>query len=106
MTSNLESRMALLLLAEGLWPYEREFCFHPLRRFRFDFAFPAEKVAIEAEGGIWRHGRHVTGSGFTRDCEKYNEAALLGWKVLRFTSAMMDDGTAARQIRQAMGRGE
>lgn len=61
-------------------PPEREFRFHPERRWRFDFAWPSIKLAVEIEG----RGRHQTVVGYRRDCEKYNEAARLGWRVLRF----------------------
>lgn len=54
--------------------------FHPTRRWRFDFAWPACKVAVELEG----RGRHQTVAGVRADCEKYNTAALMGWTVLRF----------------------
>lgn len=53
------------------------------RRFRFDFAWPDERVALEVEGGAWTGGRHTRGIGFIRDMEKYNLAACLGWRVLR-----------------------
>lgn len=57
--------------------------FHPKRRWRFDVAFPALKVAVEIEGGVYTGGRHTRGSGFIKDCEKYNEASALGWTVVR-----------------------
>lgn len=57
--------------------------FHPTRRWRFDFAWPNEKLAVEIEG----RGRHQTFIGFRNDCEKYNAALLLGWRVLRFPAA-------------------
>ncbi len=69
--------------------YEPEFKFNPERRWRFDFAFPKAKVAIELEGGHWTNGRHTRGSGFEADCEKYNEAALAGWTVFRLTSGLI-----------------
>lgn len=62
-----------------------EFKFHPERRWRFDFAWPENKVAMEIEGGVWSRGRHTRGSGFVKDIEKYNAAASLGWRVFRFT---------------------
>ena len=40
-----------------VWP-EREFRFCE-RRWRFDFAWPSHKVAVEIDGGIFIHGRHV-----------------------------------------------
>jgi very-short-patch-repair endonuclease len=72
-------------------PLEAEYRFHPKRKWRFDFAAPGQKVAIELEGGSWTGGRHVTGIGFQKDCEKYNAAAMLGWRVFRFTSSMLRD---------------
>jgi very-short-patch-repair endonuclease len=62
-----------------------EYRFHPTRKWRFDFAWPENKRAMEVEGGVWTGGRHTRGSGFLKDCEKYNAAASLGWRVFRFT---------------------
>lgn len=56
------------------------------RKWRFDFAWRQHKVAVEIEGGTWSGGRHNTGSGIQADCEKYNAAIVLGWRVLRFTT--------------------
>ena len=70
---------------------EREYQFCETRRFRFDFAWPICKVAVEMEGGVWSRGRHVRGRGFIKDCEKYNLATLLGWRILRFTGDMLKD---------------
>lgn len=77
-------------------PPAREFYFaRPTRMWRFDFAWPLERVAVEIEGGTWTNGRHTRGSGFADDCEKYSEAALRGWCVLRFTGAQVRSGYAA-----------
>ena len=65
--------------------FDREYAFHPERGWRFDYAFPEFMVAIEIEGGVWNRGAHVRGKKFIDDCDKYNQAALLGWIVLRFT---------------------
>lgn len=67
----------------------REYKFHPSRKWRFDFAYPEQFIAIEVEGGIWIGGRHIHPLGFEKDCEKYNEAAKLGWKVYRITPSMI-----------------
>lgn len=61
-----------------------EHVFHPVRKWRFDFAWPEVKLAVEVEGGIWNSGRHNRPSGFIEDCVKYNAAVALGWRVLRF----------------------
>lgn len=63
----------------------REFRFHPVRRWRFDYAIPEHKIALEVEGGVWSGGRHIRGSGFLGDMEKYNVATLMGWRVFRTT---------------------
>jgi len=60
-----------------------EYRFHTTRKWLFDFAWPEQKVALEVEGGVWTRGAHGRGSGIVRDIEKYNAAALLGWRVLR-----------------------
>lgn len=62
-----------------------EYQFHPKRKWRFDYAIPSHKIAIEVEGGIWIDGRHNRASGFLKDMEKYNTAAVLGWRLLRCT---------------------
>jgi len=59
--------------------------FHPSRKWRFDYAWPDAKVALEVEGGAWTRGRHTRGAGFVKDLEKYSEATASGWRVLRVT---------------------
>ena len=66
----------------GLFPVE-EFRFCETRKWRFDFAFPDKKVALEVEGGVFSQGRHVRGAGFIADLAKYNQAASMGWRILR-----------------------
>ena len=68
---------------------QREHKFHPTRRWRFDFAWPEKKVAVEIEGGVYIDGRHTRGKGYERDLEKYNAAVADGWKVFRFTPGML-----------------
>lgn len=68
---------------------KREYIFHPTRKWRFDYAWPDKKIAIEFEGGTFIRGGHTRGAGYAKNCEKYNQAALLGWKVYRFTPDMM-----------------
>jgi len=79
-------QMNLILAAEGR-PFEREYIFHPKRKWRFDFAYPQYMIAIEYEG-VFGEGksRHTTVGGYTKDTTKYNEAAKLGWIVLRYTA--------------------
>ena len=107
--SNLEAQFLWLWrnLGDGSEP-ERELRFHPVRRWRFDFAFPDAKVAVETEGGIWIRGRHSRGKGFENDCFKYSAAAALGWAVLRFTGTMMkkQPDKCIELVKQALERGK
>ncbi len=61
-----------------------------LQDWKFDFAWIDNKVAVEMEGGTWSGGAHVRGTGYDKDCKKYNAAQMLGWLVLRFTGTIMD----------------
>ena len=98
-----EELLASEMRAADLPVPEREHRFDEKRRWRFDFAWPDFKVAAEVDGGIWSGGRHTTGRGFTRDCEKLNAATLQGWRVYRFTPAMVSTGEALRTVTRALG---
>ena len=100
--SDLEQTLLYLLRVNGLPEPEREYRFAPPRRWRSDFAYPERKLLIEVEGGMWTKSRHRTGTGYTADCEKYNHATLAGWRVLRFTSSMIEDGSAIETIKEAL----
>jgi very-short-patch-repair endonuclease len=101
--SDGEEQLAAWLTKAGI-PYTREWRFHPVRRWRFDFALgdnPSKsKLAIEVEGGAWTGG-HKRGAAADTDCEKSNEAVMHGWRVLRFTTAMVTDGRAYKVIHNA-----
>lgn len=100
--SALEETLALHIRAAGLPVPVRELKFHPARRWRFDFAFVDEKIAVEVEGGVFSGGRHTRGSGFVKDCEKYNEATRLGWRVFRVTGDMIKTGYALRLLESVL----
>lgn len=65
---------------------EKEWRFHPVRKWRFDFFIPSLKVACEYEGIFSEKSRHTTQAGYSGDVEKYREAAKMGITVLRYTS--------------------
>ena len=98
-----EAELAQQVQFAGLPTPVAQHRFHPVRRWRFDLAFPDHMLAIEVDGGIWRQGRHTRGAGYRRDCIKINEAVLLGWRVLRFTPDMVTDGKALEYIIDALG---
>ena len=86
----------------GLPEPVREARFHAKRRWRWDLSWPAERVAVECDGGTWKGGRHSQGTGFESDCEKANEGQLLGWLVLRATTNQVKDGRALAWIERAL----
>jgi hypothetical protein len=59
-------------------------------------------VALEVEGGVFSHGRHTRGAGFTADAEKYNVAALSKWIVLRVTAEHVKSGRALGWLTEAL----
>ena len=80
------------------------------RRWRFDFAWPSHKLAVEIEGLVVMRingelvckGRHASISGFKEDCEKYAWATVLGWRVMRFEQSQVKDKTAINMVTRAM----
>ncbi|MEN3051332.1 MAG: DUF559 domain-containing protein [Candidatus Methanosuratincola petrocarbonis] len=103
---NLASEWRILEKAFHLPPGipEYKFALDKGRLFRFDFAWPEKKVAVELEGGTWIGGRHVRPEGFERDLEKYNLATALGWRVFRFSSDMLkkDPESCASLVARAL----
>lgn len=96
--SKLEQRFALIWRSLGGPALEREFRFHPTRKWRADFAHIPSRTLIEIEGGIWVRGRHTTPRGFIADAEKYLEAALAGWRVLRLVDQQIKAPTVQRIV--------
>jgi very-short-patch-repair endonuclease len=90
--SRLESRFLLLWRVAQGPPLEREVKFHASRRWRADFAHMESRTLIEIEGGIFipGGGRHNRGSGYAKDAEKYLEAVLAGWTVIRLTAQQLE----------------
>ena len=88
--SKPEESFALWMKTIGVKTPMREYVFYPPRRWRFDFAWPEEKFAVEIEGLLWfgkngqlAAGRHQRRIGFEKDAEKYETAILDGWMVYR-----------------------
>lgn len=74
------------------------------RSWRADFGWPFIRMLVECEGGIWSAGAHVRGTGYSEDLDKYNQAALMGYMVLRFTKEMVEDGRALGMVERGMKR--
>ena len=71
-------------------PPVAEYKFHPVRKWRFDFCWIKEQVAVEIDGGVYTGGRHTRGAGFEKDCEKRNTATSMRYSVFNFTPQMLD----------------
>ena len=70
----------------------REYEFAKPRRWRFDFAWPDVRVAVEIEGLTRDGGRHQKRQGFLADAEKYEAALMLGWTVYRVPGPWVMEG--------------
>jgi very-short-patch-repair endonuclease len=98
-SSRLERRFLLYWQSLGGPELKREFRFHVERKWRADFAHLESRTLIEIEGGIYIQGRHNRPQGFAADAEKYLEAALDGWRVLRLTELQITAPMIERIIR-------
>lgn len=107
--SKSEERFAFHMKHVGIPDPVREYRFSETtkRRWRFDFAWPDLKIAVEIEGllhygknpdGTAKTGRHQTARGYQGDLDKYNTAALEGWAVLRFSQHHVKTGDAIRTL--------
>ena len=86
----------------GLPEPTNEYRFHETRKWRFDFAWPNKKIALEIEGGVYTKGRHTRGKGFENDCIKYNTATEQGWSVFRYSTHQIKKGIAILQIQRVL----
>ena len=102
MSSDLERTFETHLKCRGNRSFVCEHRFMSTRKFSFDFAWPELMIAVEIEGGTFSNGRHTRGSGFTKDCEKYNLATKLGWKVFRFTGEQVTSGEAINFMKEIL----
>ena len=88
--SKLEAKFLFLWRCLDGPKLEIEYRFHPKRKWRADFVHLPSKTLIEIEGGAWVGGRHNRGGGFVKDAEKYLEATLAGWCVVRLTEKQVE----------------
>jgi len=102
-----QAEFRLHLLAHECTGWYEEFQFHPNRKFRFDFAYPPSKIAVEIDGGIHMDkGGHNTGTAILRDRRKDQEALLLGWRVYRVVPEMIKSGEAIETIKKLIIQGQ
>jgi hypothetical protein len=89
-----------LFRACGLPEPVSECPFTPLRGWRFDFAWPALRIALEVDGGLFTGGAHVNAAAILRDHDKRNAAAALGWRIFYCTPRTLKHAPAI--MRQAL----
>jgi very-short-patch-repair endonuclease len=68
--------------------------FHPSRKWRWDFCWPEEKLAVEIQGGSFVAGGHNRAPQQQKDYEKQRAAVALGWRVLPYNTIDMKDPEA------------
>ena len=93
-----------------------EYQFDAVRRWRIDYAWPEQKLAVEIEGGFYGKGRecptcgrrevagHTSIQRLKTDREKYNALTKQGWWLLRFTPEDLESGTICRDIKDFFQR--
>ena len=100
--STLEQQLAWQIRCAKLPAPTRELHAIPGRRFRFDFAWPDRKLAVEVQGAVWTAGRHTRGAGAEKDAEKLSLAVLHGWRVLIITGKQIKSGEALNWIERGL----
>lgn len=98
-----ESLFPAVCRAAGLPEPVPEHRFAPPRKWRFDWAWPDYRVALEIEGGVFIRGRHSRGAGMQKDMEKYNRAACLRWRIIRCTPKQFASGEILDTLKEAIG---
>ena len=84
---------------------EPEFRFHPVRRWRWDAAWPDRMLAVEIHGAVWVQGRHTTGKGFSEDQVKFATAAVMGWRLAPVTTSQFESGAIFELLDYEFARG-
>lgn len=118
----LEDRVAFELQVRGIPAPEREYRFAALltggigagcrerlaraglQDWRLDFAWPAQRIALEVEGGVWTRGRHVRPAGFLGVVLGDIAATMQGWRLLRVTG-MREDAPVYRWLESKLKGG-
>lgn len=90
--SNKDQLLLIMKQVFGSSAVKTEHRFHATRQWRFDYAVPSRKIAVEYQGhgkmggGSGHMGRHASVTGLSGDAEKFNAAEIAGWRVILFTA--------------------
>lgn len=80
-----------------------EFRFDEKRKWRFDFAWPEWRLALEVQGGLFTNGRHSRGAALLKEHEKLNAAACAGWRVLYVIPDNLCTTDTIEMVKNAIG---
>lgn len=75
-----------------------EWLFHPVRKWRLDYAIPEHKIAVEINGWTSHHRR----GRMEEDNAKLAAAVMMGWRVFYASVDQMKRGTAALWVASAI----
>jgi len=96
--SALEAKFVWQMKVTNVPTWVEEYRFDPLRRWRFDFAWPALMLAVEIDGGEYIQGRHFRPRGVAADLEKMLAADRQGWTVLHYLGSDVKSGHAIADL--------
>lgn len=100
---NAEDLLAFQLTAVGI-EHRRQYQYAPPRKLRADFAFLRPiGLLVEVQGGVYTRKAHGSITGILADIDRTNAATMAGWRMLRFTPDMVQDGSALKLIEAALG---
>ena len=105
MKTSYNPKIVTAFFAEcGIPRPEFEWRFHPLRKWRFDIAWPNAigGLAVEVDGGIWIAGGHNRGAQIKKTWEKENEANCTGWHILKCEPKDLCTNDFANTIKRAL----
>ena len=85
-------------LHDAGYEFKREHKWHPSRQFRSDFALLEAKILIEIEGS-----GHRTYTRFMSDIDKYNQATVCGWVLLRAAPKQIGGGYIVDLLEEMLG---
>lgn len=70
---------------------ERQYRWSYPRRHKADFAWPAQKIIVEIQGGTFAKSRMGhTGASVEKDYERTNLAQRIGWVVLQYGTGAIE----------------
>ena len=78
---------------------EFEYKFLSDRKYAFDIADHANKIAFECDGAQFSGG-HMRGKAVEQQYEKDRLAQLHGWRVMRFTNRQILNGEAKQWLQE------